>query len=110
MSAASIEPDPVPLVRDDAGRLMVVGTRVPLDTLVHAFKIGRSPEAIHESFDTVSLADVYAVLAYYLRRLAEVEVYLAERERDAAVQRARIEELFAPEEGLRAKLLARLEQ
>lgn len=63
MSAAAIQPDPVPLVMDGAGRLMVVGTRVPIDSVVAAFKRGESPEAIHESFDTVALADVYAVLA-----------------------------------------------
>lgn len=109
MSAAAIEPEPVPLVRDEAGRLIVDGTRVPLDTLVAAFKLGRSPEAIHESFHTVALADVYAILAYYLRHKAEVEAYLAGQERDATQIRARIEAEH-PQEGLRAKLLARLGQ
>jgi uncharacterized protein (DUF433 family) len=109
MSAAvTLEPELVPLVRDDAGRLMVVGTRVPLDTLIVAFKQGESPEAIHESFDTVALADIYAVLAYYLRHRPEVEAYLGEQERDAAQIQARIEAAY-PSEGLRAKLLARLD-
>lgn len=107
MSAAAFEPEPVPLVRDGTGRLMVDGTRVPLDTLVAAFTLGRSPEAIHESFDTVPLADVYAILAYYLRHRAEVEAYLAAQERDAAQLQARIEAEHR-QEGLRAKLLARL--
>lgn len=107
MSAAAFEPEPVPLVRDETGRLMVDGTRVPLDTLVAAFKLGRSPEAIHESFDTVPLADVYAILSYYLRHRAEVEAYLAAQDRDAAQIQARIEAEH-PQEGLRAKLLARL--
>jgi len=88
---------------------MVIGTRVPLDTLVAAFKRGESPEVIHESYDTVSLADVYSVLAYYLRHKPEVEIYLAEREREGAEIQARIEAHFPPE-GLRAKLLARLEK
>ena len=34
MVVAVVEPEPVPLARDGAGRLVVIGTRVPLDTLV----------------------------------------------------------------------------
>lgn len=106
-SAALLEPDPVPLVRDGAGRLMVPGTRVPLDILVAAFKRGESPEAIHDAFDTVSLADVYAVLGYYLHHRAEVEAYIAEQKRKGAEIQKRIEAAMPPD-GLRAKLLARL--
>jgi len=106
MVPATFEPDPVPLVRDAAGRLMVVGTRVPLDSLVAAFKQGESPEAIHENYDTVALADIYAVFAYYLNHRADVEEYLAEQERLGAELQARIESAYPPD-GLRAKVLAR---
>ena len=106
MAAAVLEPEPVPLFEDDAGRLMVVGTRVPLDTLVAAFKRGASPEAIHQSYDTVALADVYLVLAYYLRHKAEVETYIRRQERDGDQIQARIEAGDRPD-GLRARLLAR---
>jgi uncharacterized protein (DUF433 family) len=109
MTAIAIEPEPVPLVRDHAGRLMVPGTRISLDVLVAAFKRGKTPEAIHEGYETVSLADVYAILTYYLRHRAEVEEYLAEQQLIGEEVRARIEALYPPEEGLRAKLLARLE-
>jgi uncharacterized protein (DUF433 family) len=108
MPAKTIKADPVPLVRDDAGRLMIVGTRVPLDNLVIAFKRGESPEAIHESFDTVPLADVYAALSYYLKHRDEIEEYLADQKRRGAEVRDRIEAIWPPD-GLRAKLLARLE-
>ena len=96
------------MIKDDAGRLMVVGTRVPLDTLVAAFKRGESPESIHESYDNVALVDVYAVLAYYLRHRAEVEAYLAEQEREGTEIQAFIESVYPPD-GLRAKILARLD-
>lgn len=109
MSTVTVEPEPVPLVRDEAGRLMIEGTRVPLDVIVMSFKQGKSPEAIYASFDTVALADVYAVLACYLRHRAEVEAYLAEQERLGTETQARIEAEFPPE-GLRAKLLARLDK
>lgn len=108
MTAAAIEPQPVPLVRDDSGRLMVTETRVSLDVLVADFTSGLTPEAIHEAYGCVSLADVYAVLAYYLRHRPEVEVYLAEQRRDAEQIQMQIEAAY-PAEGMRAKLLARLD-
>lgn len=40
---------------------MVVGTRVPLDTLVAAFERGDWPEAIQESYPTIALGDIYAI-------------------------------------------------
>jgi uncharacterized protein (DUF433 family) len=108
MTAATIEPEPVPLVRDQAGRLMVPGTRISLDVLVAAFKGGESPEAIHDNYETVPLADVYAIFSYYLRHRAAVEEYLAEQAREGAEIQARIETIYPPD-GLRAKFLARLE-
>jgi uncharacterized protein (DUF433 family) len=109
MTAAAIEPEFVPLTRDGAGRLVVVGTRVPLDTLVAAFQRGESPEEIHEGFPTVSLGDIYAVLTYCVRHRDEVNVYLAERRTRRAQVQADVEARFPPD-GLRAKLLARLAQ
>lgn len=109
MTAVAYEPEPVPLVKDAAGRLVVAGTRVPLETLIARFKSGDSAEETREQFPTVALADIYAVFAYYLRHTAEVEAYLAEREQLAEDMRARVEADFPPD-GLRARLLARLGQ
>lgn len=108
MTAVAIEPEPVPLVRDQADRLMVSDTRISLDVLVADFKRGKTPEAIHEAYETVALADVYAVFAYYLRHRAEVEAYLVEQEREGVEIQARVEATYPPE-GLRAELLARLD-
>ena len=105
MTASAIQPEPVPLVLDHAGRLMVPGTRISLDVL----KRGKTPEAIHEGYETIPLADVYAIFAYYLRHRTEVEDYLAEQQRQGDEVRERIEAIYPPEEGLRAKLLARME-
>lgn len=108
MTAEAIEPEPVPLVRDQAGRLMVPNTRISLDVLVADFKRGKTPESIHDDYQTVSLGDVYAIFSYYLRHRAEVETYLAGQEREGADLRTRIEAADPPE-GLRARLLARIE-
>lgn len=108
MTALPIEPEPVPLVKDQAGRFMVPGTRISLDVLVAAFKRGRTPEAIHEAYEAVPLADVYAILSFYLRHRADVEAYLKEQEREGAEVQTRIESFYPPD-GLRARLLARLD-
>lgn len=72
---------------------MVMGTRVPLDTLVSAFERGDSPEAIHESYPTVALGDIYAIVTYRIRHRDEVNLYLAERAEQRAAARAKVERL-----------------
>lgn len=62
-----------------------------------------------EAFGTVPLADVYAMFTYYPRHRAEVETYLAGHEREAAQIQERIEAAYPPD-GLRARLLARLDK
>ncbi len=73
------DPETVPLALDAHGVARVGGTRVSLESLLALFLDGASPEAIHDSFDVLSLPDVYATLAYYLRHRAEVDAYLVER-------------------------------
>jgi hypothetical protein len=50
---------------------------VTLDCLVELFDQGASPEEIAAEYDSVALADVYAVLTYYLRHQDDVKAYLA---------------------------------
>ncbi len=54
----------------------------------------------------MTLAQVYAVLAYYLARRADVDEYVAERTAVSAAARAAHEARFNPT-GVRARLLAR---
>jgi uncharacterized protein (DUF433 family) len=98
--------DAVP-IRVDAGGVALVGdTRVPLDTVVYEFQDGAGPEEIVRRFDTLQLADVYAVIAYYLRHKADVDAYLEDRRRLAAEVRAEAERRFPPDE-FRERLLKR---
>jgi uncharacterized protein (DUF433 family) len=100
--------EPVPL-RVDAGGVVRVGdTRVSLDVLVSRFWQGDTPEQIVEGFPTVRLAEVYAILAYYLSHREEVDAYLAEQDRKAAEIRAAIEKEYPPDPKLRERLQARL--
>jgi len=105
----SIEPETterVPLTPTSGGVVLVEDTRVPLETVVEAFNTGKSAEEIVLSYPTLGLADLYAVLAYYLHHRAEVDTYVAERSREADALRARIESHFEPR-GIRERLLAR---
>ena len=87
----SIVETPVPLRTDAHGTVRIGGTRVTLDTVVHAFWDGADAEDIVRAFSTLELADVYAVLSYYLKHRAEVDAYLEQQERDAAIIRRKIE-------------------
>ena len=64
----------VPITTDSDGVMRVGGTRVTLDTVIGAFRDGATAEEISHQYPSLSLADIYAVIAYYLRRRAEVEV------------------------------------
>jgi uncharacterized protein (DUF433 family) len=97
---------PVPLETDAEGVARVGGTRVTLDTIVGAFLRGATAEEIAQQYPSLRLADVYAVLAFYLRRRSEVDNYLQERQRLAKTVRAENESRFDPS-GLRDRLLAR---
>ena len=107
MMSLAVDPEPVPLARDEHGAWRVGGTRVTLETLVAAFDRGDSPEEIHEQYPSVALGDVYAVLTYCLRHPVSVKEYLTEREAAGAEVQARVEAAFPPE-GLRARLVSRL--
>lgn len=65
------------------GGYYVAGTRITLESVVHQFREGLSPETIQqECFPGLTLEQVYGVCTYYLRHRNEVEKYLQEAERD----------------------------
>lgn len=97
---------PPPLRLDESGTLRVGRTRIPLDTVVHAYEDGATPGEIVARFDTLKLAEVFAVLSYYLENRAEVAAYLERREQEAEDWR-QVHEARCPPDGLRERLLAR---
>jgi uncharacterized protein (DUF433 family) len=102
-----IQSVPVPLFDDGHGGLRVTGTRVLLERIVHAFEDGATPEGIVQSYDTLELADVYAVLTWYLRHKSEVQDYLCKRAEEADAFRQMIEARQPDRAELRARLMAR---
>ena len=101
--------EPTPLRVNEYGVALVGNTRVPIDTVIFHFKQGATAEEIVERFSSLDLADVYAVIAYYLRHQDEVEAYLQEQERLAQQVREEYEQRF-PSKGLRERLLAKRAQ
>lgn len=81
-------------------------TRVTFDTVIYAFLEGATAEEIVQQYPSLELADVYAVIGYYLRRRAEVEGYLNGRQKLTQRVRQQNEKRFDPA-GVRARLLAR---
>ena len=99
---------PVPIRTDDHGALRVGQTRVLLELVLRAFQRGESPEEIADAFPTVSLADVYAVLAHFLANRQQYVDYLAERDDAAKSMRTQTERTQGSQAGLRDRLLARM--
>ena len=98
--------EPPPLTTDPDGVIRIAGTRVTLDTVVACFLDGVTADGIAEQYPSLQLGDVYAVIGYYLRRRADVDEYLAARERLADDVKRENESRFSPV-GLRSRLLAR---
>ncbi len=98
--------EPLPLAVDADGVVRVGQARVTLETVIGAFAEGATAEEIVQQYPTLHLADIYHVIGYYLRRMPEVEAYLAQRKGQAEAVRACNEARFDPQ-GVRARLLAR---
>jgi uncharacterized protein (DUF433 family) len=107
MAAMTFEPMPVPLREDEHGAIRVGDTRVLLDLVIQEFRNGATPEGIVESYDALTLADVHAVISYYLRHPDEIGAYLDRRDHEAREVRERIEASQPPRPNLRAVLMAR---
>ena len=80
-----------PLRVDEGGAVRVGKSRVSLDLVVEQYENGMTPEDMVRAYDTLALADVHAVIAYYLRHREEVRAYLKRRAEEANALRAKIE-------------------
>ena len=80
-----------PLHQDDQGRIRVIGSRITLDTIVHIWKRGDTPEEIHEGFPSLSLGQINGVISWYLNHTSEADEYLEKEEAEAEEIRKRIQ-------------------
>src|SRR3974390_2790396 len=75
------------------GSYYVSGTRISLDSIVHAFLRGESPEAICQNFELLRLEEVYGAIAYYLANQADIDAYLIGQDQKWAEGRRNAEPL-----------------
>jgi uncharacterized protein (DUF433 family) len=83
--------DPSPLRVDEGGAVRVGRSRIRLGLVVEQYENGMTPEDMVRAYDALLLADVHAVIAYYLRHRDEVRAYLMRRGEEADALRAKIE-------------------
>ncbi len=102
----TISNETVPLMIDSDGVIRVGKTRVTLDTIISAFLDGATAEEISYQYPSLELADIYLVIAYYLRRRDELDIYLQQRQEGAEKIRTQNESRFDPS-GVKQRLLAR---
>ena len=104
--ALEVAAEMVPLVVTPDGVVRISGTRVRLETVVAAFVNGATAEEIVQQYSTLTLADTYAVISYYLRHRGEVDSYLETRKQESQKIRLNNESRHDPQ-GIRERLLAR---
>ena len=99
----------VPLTKLENGTLRITGTRIPLETVIYHHQQGEPPEEIRAAYPTLELADIRAVISYYLSHRVEVEEYIAQQKIKADEIRRMIEAspFHKDTTGLRERLKAR---
>jgi uncharacterized protein (DUF433 family) len=76
-------------VEERDGGCYVAGTRVSLDSIVQCFNEGLSPEAILGEFDTLTLAQVFGAITFYLENQPAIDAYrMRQKQRFDAVRHA----------------------
>jgi uncharacterized protein (DUF433 family) len=60
------------------GGFYVSRSRVSLASVIYAFRDGASPETIRQNYPSLSLAQVYGAIAFYLSHPRESEAYLCD--------------------------------
>jgi uncharacterized protein (DUF433 family) len=83
--------DRPPLRVDEQGAVRVGESRISLNLIVDQYENGMTPEDMVRAYDTLVLADVHAVIAYYLRHRDLVRAYMKRREEVADALRTKIE-------------------
>ena len=62
------------------GTTLVTGTRISLNSVVHSFNRGNSPECIQTEYPLLKRAQIYGAIAFYLDHQAEIDEYLVQSE------------------------------
>ena len=82
---------PPPLVQWEDGSIRIAGTRMRFNIIITAYKLGKTPEQLTQSFPDLSLEKAYALIAYYLAHRPEVDAWLEQIDREAREAASRYE-------------------
>ena len=81
----------VPLILGEDGTIRITGSRVTLESVIHQFRNGATAEQIQEDFPSLTLSDIYAVIAYFLQHSRAVRDYLNEQAEGSQQVRREVE-------------------
>ena len=101
-----IQTDAPPLRIDETGAIRVGSSNITLDLVIESYRLGESLESFAEGHPSISLAEVYAAIAYYLAHREELDPYLEAGKRVAQEHRTRAQ-ADAKSAELRARILTR---
>jgi uncharacterized protein (DUF433 family) len=98
MTTVDLEPltVAVPLWEDPRGVFRVGKSRVLLELVIRAFQRGQAPASIVQSYGSLKLLDVYAVVSYYLANPGPIDEYLRQCDLEAEAVRQMIEAAQPP--------------
>jgi len=82
MARAVTPPDTDLITTTREGLWRVAGTRVSVDSVVHAFWSGSTPEQVVQDYEGVSLDQVYGVIHWYLTHRTVADAYLRTQDRE----------------------------
>jgi uncharacterized protein (DUF433 family) len=80
------------LVHTPQGTWRIAGTRVSVDSVIHAFWQGATPEEICQDYPSLSLAQIYGAIAYYLNNQDKIDIYLRRTERESDTVQQELED------------------
>lgn len=81
----------------------IKGKRISLDSVVHAFRRGQSPESIQQSFPLLTLEEIYGAITFYLANKSDVDRSISEDE-------AAFDEMHRESQERNAAIYARIEK
>ncbi len=96
----------VPLRTEADGTIYIGQTKIMLELVISAFRLGDSPEHICENYSVLSLSDVYVIYAYYLQNRESVDLYMKTQEQSEEQFMQQIDERYPLPDTLRAKIRA----
>ena len=75
----------------EGGVIRVGKSRISLDLVIEQYENGMTPEELVQAYDTLTLADVQAAIAYYHQHRDNVRAYLKRRASEAQALRTNVE-------------------